>query len=172
VKTANLTPWCNLFSTASKYNICVKKSRYRALLYAGSALAFVLLPLVFFTYAYHLALAMTVIFFVLLGLLLVDRRSSSVIVSMFELDSHGLCSFDGIEYYQLQASSRFSFLGCWLTLQPMTAQPITAVGSMFNAKNNNSKTRFFIYRDSLSQQDFSRISRVITQLNSQLNSQS
>lgn len=187
MKTANLTPWCNLFSTASKYNIGVKKSRYKVLLYTGSAVAFILLSLTFFTYAYHLALAIAVIGLVILGLLLPNKSAQAVIcsnvnvlniaVSSFELNSQGICSFDGNNYYQLQASSRFSFLGCWLVLQqltaqPLTAQPITTVNSMFNAKSsinksNNTKTRVFIYRDSLSNQDFSRLSTVISQLNHQ-----
>jgi len=128
--------------------------------YTGSAVTFILLSLLFFTYAYHLTLAIAVSAFVLLGLLLANKSSQPIIVSRFELNSQGLCSFDENNYYQLQANSRFSFLGCWLILQPMTT-----VNSMFNVKNNNPKTNFFIYRDSLSKQDFSRISKVISQLN-------
>jgi len=137
------------------------------LFYTGSAVSFILLSLIFFTYAYHLALVIAVVTFLLLGLLLAKKNSQSVIVSRFELTNEGLCSFDGNIHYQLLANSRFSFLGCWLTLQPLTAQPMPTVNSMFNAKNNSPKTRFFIYRDSLSRQDFSRISRVISQLNHQ-----
>lgn len=148
------------------------KSRYKILLYTGSAVAFILLSLTFFTYAYHLALAIAVIFCIILGLLLpnISAQSaicSSDIVSNFELNRQGRCSFDGKNHYQLQASSRFSFLGCWLTLQPLTAQPITTVNSMFNAKGSNNQSRVFIYRDSLSNQDFSRLSTVISQLNHQ-----
>jgi len=125
-----------------------------------------LLLLLFFTYAYHVALAVAVLAFVLLSFLLAKQRSVHVIVSRFELNSQGVCSFDGNKHYQLQANSRFSFLGCWLTLQPLTAQSITAVGAMFNTSNNNSNKMFFIYRDSLSNQDFSRLSNVISQLSS------
>ena len=162
MKTVNLTPWCNLFSTASKYNICVKKSRYKALLYTGSAVASILLLLIFFTYAYHLALAVAVMTFLLLGISLTRKSFQYDTVSRFELNSQGLCSFEGNDHYQLQDNSRFGFLGCWLVLQPMTT-----VNSMLNVKNNNAKTSFFIYRDSLSKQDFSRISKVISQLNHQ-----
>ncbi len=179
MKTANLTPWCNLFSSESKYNICVKKSRYKVLLYTGSVIAFILLLLLFFTYSYHLALVVAVLTFLVLGFLLAKQRVEHVVVSKFEINRQGLCSFNsssfddfsfyGNKYYQLQASSRFSFLGCWLALQPLAAQPISAVNTMCNTKNNNKKRMLFIYRDSLSNQDFSRLSNVISQLNSQLN---
>jgi len=110
--------------------------------------------------------------FVLLGFLLAKQRSHHIIVSTFELNNQGLCTFDGNNHYQLQVNSRFSFLGCWLVLQPLTAQPLTvqpmfAVNSIFNDNNTSKETRFFIYRDSLSQQDFSRISNIITQLDHQ-----
>lgn len=160
MKTANLTPWCNLFSTESKYNICVGKSRYKVILYTGSTVALILLLLIFFTYAYHIALAVAVLTFLLLGVLPTKQSSKHVTVSQFELNSQGLCSFDGNKHYQLQASSRFSFLGGWLILQP-----VTTVHAMFNVSNNKSKTMIFIYRDSLSKQDFSRLSNVISQLN-------
>jgi hypothetical protein len=130
-------------------------------LYTVGSVSFVLLLLLFFTYAYHLALAIAVTTFLLLSFLLAKPSSQNVIVSTFELNSQGGCSFDGNIHYQLQASSRFSFLGCWLTLQPLIAQPMTAV----NASNSNQKKLFFIYRDSLSSEDFSRISNVISQLN-------
>ena len=166
MKTANLTPWCNLFLSASKHNISVKKSRYKALLYIGSIVASALILLIFFTYAYHVALVVAVMTFVLLGFLLTKHRTSDVIVSRFELNSQGLCSFDDTEHYQLQANSRFSFLGCWLVLQPLTAQPLSAVNSIVNDNYTFKATKFFIYRDSLSEQDFSRLSNVISQLNS------
>jgi len=68
----------------------------------------------------------------------------------FELTPQGVCTFNGAEYYQLQTNSRFSFLGCWLTLMPATAQ---------NTLLKGKKKQLFIYRDSLSEQDFSRLSR-------------
>lgn len=135
------------------------------MLYTGSTLACVLLLLIFFTYAYHLALALAVVTFLLLGFMLTKQSSDHVTVSKFEVNSQGLCSFEGNKHYQLQPSSRFGFLGCWLILQPLTAQPTTAVNAMLNMSHNRSKTMFFIYRDSLSKQDFSRLSNVIAQLN-------
>ena len=167
MKTANLTPWCNLYSSASKYNIYVTKSRYKALLNAGCIVTSIVLLLLFFTYAYHLALVVASITFLLLSVLLVKQSPEHIILSRFELDSQGLCTFDGNKYYQMQVDSRYSFLGCWLILQP-----VTAVSTMANTSNDNSKKVCFIYRDSLSNQDFSRLSNVISQLNYQVHSQS
>lgn len=159
----NLTPWCNLFSAASKYSITVNKSRYKIIVYVGVALVCILILLTFFTYAYHLALTIAVAGVVLLGLLLAKQNSSQVMISTFELNDQGQCSFEDDNHYQLHLSSRYSFLGCWLVLQP-----ISTAGALFQAKKttkSNSATKlFFIYRDSLSKQDFSRISKVITQL--------
>jgi hypothetical protein len=130
--------------------------------YAGIAAAFLLLLLTFLTYAYHLALIIAVTVIVLLGLLLVKKSDQQDIVSRFELNCHGLCSFSESNQFQLQQSSRLSFLGCWLVLKP-----IPAANAMFNVKNNDLNRVFFIYRDSLSKQDFSRIAHVISQLNHQ-----
>ena len=126
----------------------------------GVTIVFVLLLLTFFTYAYHIALTIAVLAIMLLGLLLTKYNNQQPIVLRFELDSQGQCSFEGETFYQLHTSSRLSFLGVWLVLQPMSA-----VNTMFNVKNKSTKTLLFIYRDSLSKQDFSRISHVISQLN-------
>ncbi len=60
------------------------------------------------------------------------------------------------EQFQLLANSRYSFFGCWLYMTPL---PVTI--------NKKSKTKqLFIYRDSLSAKDFSRLSQVIRSLSS------
>jgi len=128
----------------------------------GVAFVFVLLLLVLFTYAYHLALTISVIGIILFGFLLSKPNNQHAIISTFELNNQGLCTFEDKNHYQLQANSRFSFLGCWLILQP-----VLTVDVFFYPKNKARKKLFFIYRDSLSQQDFSRLSNVITQLNHQ-----
>ncbi len=133
----------------------------------GSTVALVLLAVLFFTHAYHQVLAVAVMTFVLLGLMFAKQSAEHIIVSRFELNSQGLCSFGGNNYYQLQANSRFSFLGCWLVLQPLKAPSMAAVSSILNLKNTSKKSSFFIYRDSLSKQDFSRITQVINQLEHQ-----
>ncbi len=78
------------------------------------------------------------------------------VIYQFELSQQGLCTFDGKSYYQLQANSRLSFLGCWLTLTLVTANSTLLVSK---------HKQLFIYRDSLSQEGFSRLSLVLRNLN-------
>jgi len=130
------------------------------MLNSGVLVVFLLLLLTFFSYAYYFILALTVAAIMLIGLLFTLSKSQKDIVSTFEVNSQGQCIFEDAIRYQLHVSSRFSFLGCWLILQP-----IPALSTMFHAKSNSSKTLLFIYRDSLSEQDFSRLSNIISQLN-------
>lgn len=161
MKTANLTRWCNLFSIESKYSIDIRKSRYRVLLHIGCAIALILLLFVFFTFAYHEILAISFILICLLGYLATKKRESQTIVSTFELTSDGQCRFDEASHYQIQRSSRQSFLGCWLVLQKIPTNSV-----LLNTKDKT-KRLLFIYRDSLSEQDFSRLSAVIFQTHRQ-----
>ena len=92
-------------------------------------------------------------------MLLVDKKSQFVIIFEFDLTNQGLCSFGDNNQYQLQKNSRFSFFGCWLNLQQ-----ITATGTALS-NNDKAKKTLFIYRDSLSSQDFSRLSQVISHMN-------
>mgnify|MGYP007014079925 FL=1 len=158
MKTTNLTPWCNLFSTASKYSIEVKKSRYKLLIYSSVVVFLIASILVFFTYAYYAALVITVCSFLFFGILLANKDNPAVVVR-FELDNKGLCSFDGVHYYQLLINSRFSFFGCWLNLQYCSDK------THYKTNNNDTIKRVFIFRDSLCEGDFSRISNIISQLN-------
>ena len=77
------------------------------------------------------------------------------VIYQFELNQQGLCTFDGKTYYQLQASSRLSFLGCWLTLNSVTTS------STLSASKDK---QLFIYRDSLSRENFSHLSLVLRKL--------
>lgn len=169
MKTTNLTPWCNLFSTALKYNITLRKSRYQLVLGVGCAVTLVILPLIFVTYAYQLGLAIAIIFVFLSAIWLAHtKKHQQNIISRFELNNEGVCSFETsmhrIEHYQLLENSRFSFFGCWLFLQPTTNNScVKAGGNLVN--NSDVKKQFFIYRDSLSDQDYSRLTNVIAQLN-------
>jgi 3'-phosphoadenosine 5'-phosphosulfate sulfotransferase (PAPS reductase)/FAD synthetase len=61
--------------------------------------------------------------------------------------------------YQLLADSRLSFIGCWLVMIPNVP--------LHTLRNKVAKTipkQLFIFRDSINEQDFSRITRVIKQL--------
>lgn len=166
MKTKSLTPWCNLFSTESKYSITVRKSRYKLILFSVCTLVLLILTLISFTYAYQFSLAVVIFVVLFLGGV-IARKNEQDIVSRFELSfeigNDGICSFEDslhrIEQFQLLRSSRFSFLGCWLFLQPTTSK------ASFNTKAHHAKKRIFIYRDSLTEQDFSRLANIISQLN-------
>ena len=115
-----------------------------------------LLFLVLFSYAYHLALAIAILTLILLGILYSQHQSKAArVLYLFELTSQGRCTFDGETYYQLQLTSRLSFVGCWLNLIPAIE---------CNMSDDKKNKQIFIYRDSLSEQDFSRISRILKSL--------
>jgi len=61
--------------------------------------------------------------------------------------------------YQVQATSRLSFVGCWLDIELATdnINPI-------NKTKSKVLTELFIYKDSLSEQDYARLVSVINSL--------
>lgn len=164
MKTQNLMPWCSLFSIASKFNIEVYKSYYKILVFLGLSQLIVSLFLLYFTYAYQLALLHAVITVLLITALYSRQYSKRTalfddksFVFQFDITNQGLCTFDGQDDYQLQANSRLSFLGCWLFF----------VAASSDISNDAPKhKRLFIFRDSLTEQDFSRLSAVLERVNS------
>ena len=61
--------------------------------------------------------------------------------------------------YQILATSRLSFIGCWLRLQQNTHS--------INPNNHNKQIPFthrFIFKDSLSEQDYARLVSVLKQI--------
>lgn len=82
--------------------------------------------------------------------------------SLFILTSSGEVSFNhGDDVYQLLPNSRFGFIGVWLVLQAREHDNKL----LPNLRKIKSKPRqLFIYKDSLSAQDFSRVTYVINQL--------
>lgn len=166
MKTPSLTPWCNLFSTASKYNITVKESKYKLMLYVSCAITLLALLMISFTHYYHFMLSIWVVLVFILGIWLASKKDQKIVLR-FLLHKEGLCSFldstEGIEHYQLLKGSQYSFLGCWLLLQPTSQLSNSNIIKQYI--NSCPKKRVFIYRDSVSEQDFSRLSNVISQLN-------
>lgn len=172
MKTKSSTPWCNLFSTASKYNICVKQSRYRNLLLAGSGVGFSLLLAVYLTYSYHLILIITVVTATLISLFMAKNHEPKLVSYQIELNENGICSFEythenmlnktlaSREQFQLLPSSRFSFFGCWLHMSPLPTShsPELLISSV---TKSDKKEWLFIYRDSLTSQGFTQLSHVI-----------
>ncbi|WDE06363.1 hypothetical protein SG34_005420 [Thalassomonas viridans] len=78
----------------------------------------------------------------------------------------GYCRFDRGPVWKLSVSSRVGFAGCWLVLTdelltpPVEKSRLQSVAAMPEAVVSS---RFF-FKDSLSAQDFARLSRVILSL--------
>lgn len=167
--------WSNLYSTASKYNLCIKQSRYQYLLLLSGCIFFSLLLVSYLTYAYQLVLVTAVLTITALSILITKQRNGQLTTLQIILDEQGICSFKDIlggavestdemkEEFQLLSSSRYSFFGCWLHMTPLSN--MYPPKSLLYATNERSeKKRLFIYRDSLSSKDFSRLSQVIRKL--------
>lgn len=176
MKTKNLILWCNLFSNESKYNICIKESRYRNLLLLNSGVFFSLLLISYVTYAYQFVLVIVVLTITIMSLFVAKSKDEQLTKLHLILDEEGVCSFEHAtvnkigstadikEQFQLLTSSRFSFFGCWLCMAPLSNLVLPEI--LPNAINKRRKKRLlFIYRDSLSAEDFSRLSQVIRKLN-------
>jgi hypothetical protein len=87
-------------------------------------------------------------------------ENSGAIVGSFIVTNEGIITFsDKISSYQLLPNSRLSFVGCWLVFQP-SGLSTTSI----KLNGNRALTKLFIYRDSLSRQDFSRLAKIIKKL--------
>lgn len=152
MKTKNLTPWCNLFSIESKYNILIGPSRYKKLFFGAVLYASTILVLSVFEQVY---IEVYLVYFYLLG----PRTFLSPLFvhnQYFSINNMGLCVFDNNNELQLHPSSRVSFLGCWLVF----CENERACES----ESLNKATHLYIFKDSLSDTDFSRLARVLNML--------
>lgn len=155
----------NLFSEIEKYHIKIMYSYYRlCLVYSLFVAAFIF---AFITFSQYLnarpyliilaILALSILFVGVLNSTNQQKKKVNIAPYSFTLTAKGVLTFlnDDVSY-QLCGKSRFSFLGCWLILAPLTVKNI--------ALQNKRKKSYFIYRDSLSGQDFARIITVINSL--------
>ena len=150
------------------------------MVHLGSGVFLLLFVLMSFSYAYQLALIIATLTLLTLGGVLAKKPDSSCGIAQLQLTPQGVCSLvyinndavdDNIEYFQLLATSRFSFLGCWLELLPVSTASVNSLDNNYlNVKplkkipwNNTrlKKKQLFIYRDSISLQSFSRLIQVI-----------
>ena len=159
MKIQSSTQWSNLYSNALKYNINVRISLYKLAIYSLIAILTALVILVSFTFHYGLALGLAVVSIISLSLLL-SVRNNKPITSSFTLTNTGGIEFDNDKIsYQLLAESRLSFIGCWLVLMPNNS-----VVTQHSHSAKKDPRQLFIFRDSLHEQDFSRLASVINQL--------
>lgn len=104
-----------------------------------------------------------------MSVLIAKINAKQLTAFYMSIDENGVCSFESMfdnsfestsnvkEQFQLLASSRYSFFGCWLDMDSTKL-----VNKSINKKHI--KKQLFIYRDSLSSEDFSRLSQVIRKL--------
>lgn len=174
MKIKNLTPWCNLFSTELKYNIDIAPSRHRYWVYSVIYIISTLLFL--WLYSLSTQLLAIVIAFITLIILGVIFSSKDMFINLsfinkfintffkfgrhrlnkFELHIDGKCYFNLGQLCRLHVNSRVGILGCWLVFIRVK-----------NSQNliDDTHQPFFIFKDSLSAQDYSRLCRVINHLN-------
>lgn len=153
-------PWCNLFSVALKFDIEIKLSRYKYIF--GDVLLITLISVclvIVCDEVWQKCVYSTLLGIVITSLVFFRYQHDKNFPSQFlTFDIEGKCYFTPNQGWQIQPSSRFSSLGCWLDLkQPNIRDNI----------NQPIKTKqLFIFSDSLSSQDRSRLCRVISRLKS------
>lgn len=161
MKIQSSTQWSNLYSIESKYNINIRYSYYKLAAYSFIAILACLITLVIFTFHYTVALWIAIITTLAFSLFLSLRKAKKTIIGSFILTKAGEVVLNNEQIsYQLLPESRLSFIGCWLVLLPNQ----NAVTECSYSEKKYPK-QFFIFKDSLHEQDFSRLARVINQLN-------
>jgi len=85
----------------------------------------------------------------------------------FTINIMGECQFSAEDKRQLCAASRIGFWGCWLVFEKCSPSTIETINIPFLKKLLAKLTfnRYFIFKTSLSPQQFSRVCRIILKLN-------
>ena len=165
----NLTPWCNLFSSGLKHKITLGPSRYKTIIYG----AIVCLPVLVAAYVFYQNLYLVAILsgsFIFISVAVLstppvilstinqinkNSRANIAPVVIYFKENH--VAFEQ-QYYPLLSCSRISFLGCWLVYQ------VTDNIAKGATEGKVKKHGYFIFSDSLSLQDYSRLTATIAQL--------
>jgi hypothetical protein len=115
--------------------------------------------LVSFTFYYTLAQTVAVVSIIFVSLFL-SISNKKPFTNALILTNTGNIQFNNEQVsYQLLTDSRLSFIGCWLVM----IQDVPLLATRINIPQTTPK-QLFIFRDSISEQDFSRIARVVKQL--------
>ena len=115
--------------------------------------------LVSFTFYYILAQAIAVVSIISVSLFLSMGNKSPFNISLILTNTGGIQLNDKQVSYQLLTNSRLSFIGCWLVM----IQDVASLPPSTNLAEKIPK-QIFIFKDSINEQDYSRIARVIKQL--------
>jgi len=173
----SLTPWCNIYYSALKYNISITHSRYKTALIAFVALVFISLLAIQHTTHYSLVLVFNVLFLLILAMYLRPDKKQRIECSQhFQLGHQGLLEYQvGTQdacSYQLLPQSRCSFLGAWLVMQRvnpslddnLTCSSHNHLALTIKQQGFGKKHNLFLFRDSFTRQGFSHLARVIKSL--------
>ena len=155
----------NLFSVTSKFHVNIRQSRCRLCCIYLCCVIFVIVIIANISIyknaeLYQIILGCIVCSIIFIGIYNSGGSNRNLLCS-FMLTSDGGISFSNEHSsYQLLASSRFSFFGCWLVMKPIIE------GNRFTKIDdpNYIIKKYFIYRDSLNGQDFSRLVKVLNSL--------
>ena len=159
MKTKNLTPWCNLYYSALKFNIEVSPSEIKAILKFLIAFGCCYITLLFmFGFKLWYTLIILLFTFLLIShrnliLLFLQRKSSTFFATFFLqqtdfflLTDTGECQFNNRKALQLSAQSQVNLWGYWLIF------------------TDSSVSKKYIFKDSLSAKDQARMARTIMRL--------
>jgi len=161
--------WCSLFSSASKYSISIRPSRYKRVAYGFLPLGTCLVILISFSYAYIPALVILVACIIGISIYL-SLENKAQFTHYLTMSSDGNIFIGNESFnYQILATSRLSFIGCWLELQQSTNlinlnNQSKQIPSKLLAPTHLPLTHRFIFKDSLSEQDYARIVSVLKQI--------
>ena len=91
---------------------------------------------------------------------------TKVPVDVFTIDLDGQMKLNNGEFFSLLPNSRMSFIGCWLVMlnQDHAKNDLGIKTSPVYGQKKLHKHYKFIFKDSLSQQDYSRLRRIISTL--------
>ena len=159
MKIKNLTPWCNLYYSALKFNIEVSPSEVKAILKFQIALG-CCYTIFLFTLGFKLWFTITILLIAFwlitsrhLVLLFLQRKSSTFLAKFFLqqtdfflLTDTGECQFNNRKPLQLSAQSQINLWGYWLIF------------------TDSSVSKKYIFKDSLSAKDQARMARTIMRL--------
>jgi hypothetical protein len=177
MQNLNLSLWSGLLRIENSFTITVNPSRQRLLCYGALFLAVLTLVCSPLLPVSSLWPALWLIFLIVAAVFMANPHKLAThvdrSVEKFVLGSDGNCCFEPDKNYLLESASRAGFIGIWLVMSPTTTsdQQVDLLlaleqNPLLQKKKSRNK---FIYKDSLSTRDFSRLSRVIHKLHAQVN---
>ncbi|MDO6446584.1 hypothetical protein Q4493_12440 [Colwellia sp. 1_MG-2023] len=155
----NSTQWCNLYSVESKYNIRVGQSAVQRIIKRWFDAVIILLfchivsQLYWaITIATSANLVAIIAFLFICNTILFKKYYNRLPIYQIKhlvLHENGLIDCDRYNHLSLHINSRIGWLGCWLILIDNSSKIL------------GKPIKIFIFKDSLSQQDYCRLSRTI-----------